>query len=185
MKKLGIIVLAMIFVMGMSVMVLGAEGDPNDGVSDTVEVKINVSPYATLQMPGDFEINLNEPDSGHTTGEPGDQGISDQQTISFATNTNINMNFKWEWDEDQVIADLPAWPDDDWVISPNIVIVDDNNVFDRAGQFDLGGMEGSLDATQGSHEFDVFLETNWNPENDWFDLRADEYTGTFTVTISK
>ena len=205
MRKVGILVMALVLVFGMSFGVIANENEgllTNDNtVQNSVGVDVHVSKYASLQVPnGNFDINLNNPDSGHTSNDQypdklGKQGVSNEKEVVVESNTPVNVNFNWTWSDDAQIADLPSyWEEttgDEWVVSPNIVIVDGQDEFaeieNDEGLYNLSGRSGELTSnSKGIRDFKVFLETNWNDsaQANWSNLEAGEHEGIFTVTIS-
>ena len=176
MRKLGILVMALVLVVGMSSGVMADMGDHSVGVT------LTVAEYAQIDMPDDYDITLTKP-NGEFNGS--DQ---DRQNVTIRNNTDIKATFSWSWNQDNYpgVDEWDGSGDSDYTISPNIVMEDTELTFEETGTSDAKGRDGTvLINNKGEKTFGLRLESKWSDSgnHDWETLEAGDYEGTLTITI--
>ena len=175
MRKLGIALLALAVVFGLSTGVMA------DSLAEEVDFTIEVDEYATLDVPED-SVNL-------TIEDLEDNPDESLGTIEVAANTAVTTEVEMDITDYGELDKEDFWGyenSDDWIISPNIHADYDEShaggYTDLVEGFELD--EVSLDSN-GEASQEYFFETNINEEADWYEFDADETVkGDLTFTVS-
>ena len=185
MRKLSILLLVLVLVVGISVV----------GFSKDIPINLKVGPFGRVIVPegASFDLELTD-----LTGDKKFvRGIQVQSNAGFKM--TIDNNFDPSNFEDIFASDMwDAYEEGDYVFSPNVFLKNYPSEFGLAsngidGQWDnVGSHDGTLVVNEefyvpgGSYTFDMGYDFGVNPESNWYDLPANDYgqVGTVTVTIS-
>ncbi len=166
MKRLGIIMVAIVLVMGLSAAAMA------DDVFQMEEITINVTAqkHAVLTV-GDTELNLNPDPEAFLAGEE-TQVIADTTISAYA-----NFSAKLSFDSEGFYVTGPYIPHDDIITY-------------QFGSLEFAAGEGNSILTVGAlgqDDVDFKVIFDWDKLEDegwdWYNVMANEYSDTITVTI--
>jgi hypothetical protein len=198
MKKLGILVMSLVLVCGMSLGVLAQLA------GDEIDINASVAEKATIEIDGSIDLDIDKLTEFENDDAAKMESHNNSEVIVRA-NTPVKVTF--EENLSKVLAEILGnknlvWafntyntPEgvqgDDWVVSPNVTIdafewdTDPMTMYPHTN-----GMAKDVYLEQGYNKLEVGMETKWrqkdNEENmlKWYDLLAkDEITSTVTVTV--
>mgnify|MGYP006292228409 CR=1 FL=1 len=201
MKKLGILVMVLVLVWGISVGVMA------ELASEIIPINASVAEKATIDVDDvnnqiDLDIdNLLETESsgGHTVSH-------NNADLIIRSNTDIKVTFQENLS--RVLANILGNEDlvwafnyyqqpqgvtgDDWVVSPNVTISEWTWGTDPMTMYPHSdGMAKDVYLAQGYNELEVGMETKWRQKDKeenmlaWYDLLADEsISANVTVTVA-
>lgn len=193
MKKLGILMLAMLLVCGMSLGVMAKLAE------DEIDINANVAEKATIETDGSINLNINDFEA--TESDQNADVIVRANTdvyVTFAENLSRKLadrlprnNMVWAFDDSNLDEVRGLLTGDNWIVSPNVTI-DKFNWDASKGLMHThkDGMAKVINVSSGYHKFEVGMATTWRELDSngdmlaWYDLNAeDNITATVTVTV--
>ena len=187
MRKLGIALLALAVVFGLST---GVMADENGELgNEEIDVSITAQEMAAVGVDDtgieEFDIDLDA-----------DGDKTEDLTLEVKSNTDVDMVIEHSYENVDEIFDTDEedvfWDgtedNDDWIISPNVVVeegdvpnVDDFH--DLRGRPDEEILVTNFDSA-GKYTYDIWFETNVNEDAAFHEFEAnDTLKGTVTVTL--
>ena len=191
MRKLGILVMAMTLVLGMSFGVMAR---------DEAEITVNVPKYATLSVGNDIELNFDTPRSDSTYEGNNPSKVLGSTTLTVESNTpalvsieeNMTQSLKaelggnkvWPWQGDTSKAVVAPWI---WVTDPNRDFTgaessEYTNIM--ATEANGKGQIVKIDHPTGETNYTIHVENKWFDSANWYELTAGTKTYEITATVS-
>ena len=197
MKKLGVLVMAMFLVVGMTMGAMALNAEPtnesrgnNNDYSDynnetddqEIPIKLDVEPIALVKGIGNQEFDLGKITAVNRGSENNETGLVKAQIIS---NTGVNVTVENNFNPEAVgLKNHHLWGsgNDRWVISPNVIVWNDKIEQQTASK------STSFNVSQGKTDLNMKMVMNYNQNNPaWTKLEPTDGAidaGEVTITIS-
>lgn len=158
MKKLLVLSLLLVLILGTGVGALESKGIPHQ-----VDVVVHVEPYAILELGNLLEMTISE-------------GSSEEQVSvsgTLVSNTGFNLKFEFGSFENQAVDRFFRY----------LLTRKDSNSNKHIGKYSPN-TQTTININQGLTNLEIGLEYNVPDEKEWYDLTAGTFKSTVTITIA-